>query len=244
MGGCFSGVGFGLTTKKKGGKIELGYWAIRGLGAPLRMMCTYAGQDYTDFQIDDPKKWFGAKKEEVKAKLPIANLPFVIDGDVYVCQSNACFLYLGDKFGLNGKTASEKLKVLMLVQEVMDLRNTVIDIVYPFKGVCKTFPEHMAKLNNHLQKDVVGNYEKLDAMVTGPYTLGSSVSTPDFHIFEMLDQHELMFAKAGVPSNLSQFPKLKKLYESFKAMPQLKSYFASPAASLPVNNKGAGAHFA
>mmetsp|Transcript_143208 Transcript_143208/g.249771 ORF Transcript_143208/g.249771 Transcript_143208/m.249771 type:complete len:243 (+) Transcript_143208:72-800(+) len=241
MGGCFSG--FGLASKSKGGKIEIGYWAIRGLGAPLRMMCTYGGVEFTDYQVSDPKDWFGSKKEEIKAKCPIANLPYLIDGDVVVTQSNACFLYLGDRFGLNGKTPAEKLKVLMMVEEIYDLRNKVIDLVYPFKGLCRNFPEHMEKLNGHLQKDVLGNYAKVEGMIEGPFTLGSSISTPDFHIFEMLDQHEMMYEKANIASTLGTFPKLKKLYETVKALPELKPYFASPAYKFPVNNQGAGAHF-
>ena len=28
------------------GKLIVGYWSIRGLGAPLRLMCEYAGADY------------------------------------------------------------------------------------------------------------------------------------------------------------------------------------------------------
>jgi len=29
-------------------KLSIGYWAIRGLGAPLRMMCCYKAIDYKD----------------------------------------------------------------------------------------------------------------------------------------------------------------------------------------------------
>ena len=42
-------------------KIKMGYWGIRGLGAPLRMMLEYAGADYEDTMYSDPKKWFGEK---------------------------------------------------------------------------------------------------------------------------------------------------------------------------------------
>ena len=34
------------TPSAPTGKIVVGYWSIRGLGAPLRMMCEYAGVDY------------------------------------------------------------------------------------------------------------------------------------------------------------------------------------------------------
>ena len=36
------------------------------------------------------------------------NLPYIVDGDMVVTQSNACLLYLGDKFEMNGSTLEEK----------------------------------------------------------------------------------------------------------------------------------------
>lgn len=237
---CFAGL---LTKKTKSGKIEMGYWAIRGLGAPLRMMLEYSGADYTDFRVQEPGQWFGTKKEAVKAKNPLANLPYLIDGDTCVCQTNACFLYLGDRFGLNGTTSAERLKTVQLVEEIYDLRNSVIDLVYPFKMVCRDEVEHHQKLKKHLVDNVKANYGKLSAMLTGPFCLGSSVSTADFHLFEMLDQHELMYTKMGVPSTLGEFPALKKLHATMKALPLLKKYFESDAYTLPCNNPIADCYF-
>lgn len=34
------------------GKLTIGYWNCRGLGAPLRMMATYAQLDYVDKQYE------------------------------------------------------------------------------------------------------------------------------------------------------------------------------------------------
>lgn len=35
-----------MAASEPQGKLIVGYWSIRGLGAPLRMMCEYAGADY------------------------------------------------------------------------------------------------------------------------------------------------------------------------------------------------------
>lgn len=35
-----------MAASSPQGKLIVGYWSIRGLGAPLRMMCEYAGADY------------------------------------------------------------------------------------------------------------------------------------------------------------------------------------------------------
>ena len=64
-----------------------------------------------------------------------ANLPYVVDGDKCVCQTNAVFLYLGDKYNLNGSTPEEKLKNTQLLDEIYDVRNAMIELSYPFKKV-------------------------------------------------------------------------------------------------------------
>ena len=40
---------------------------------------------------------------DLKQLNPLINLPYLIDGDVIVSQSNACFTYLGRKFDMLGK---------------------------------------------------------------------------------------------------------------------------------------------
>ena len=91
-------------------QLVVGYWSIRGLGAPLRMMCEYAGVDYEPRCYDalpqegggwDVSDWFG-KKPELYARNALMNLPFVEDGEHIVAQTNACFSHLGRVLGLNG----------------------------------------------------------------------------------------------------------------------------------------------
>ena len=69
------------------------------------------------------------------------------------------------------------------------------------------------------------------------YFAGETVTAGDFHVFEMVDQHEMMAARASLPSPLAKYPNLKAFYARFKALPQLEAYFASDACKLIVNNK-------
>jgi len=225
-----------LCEASKGGKIEMGYWAIRGLGAPLRMMLEHSGIEYSDFVVNTPDQWFGSKKEDVKKLNPLANLPFLIDGDVCVCQTNAVFLYLGDRCGLNGATASQRLMTVQLLEEIYDLRNRVIELVYPFKEVCRDQAEHDDKMGKHLAGGAEDNYAKFEACVAGPFVLGGDISTADFHLFEMLDQHEIMATKTGASSLLTKFPKLNALHAALRATPALAKYFESAPYKFPLNN--------
>ncbi len=68
--------------------ITVGYWSIRGLAAPLRMMVMYAGRALNNVMYDcadvnghfDRSEWL-TKKPALKDKNPFMNLPYVIDGD-------------------------------------------------------------------------------------------------------------------------------------------------------------------
>ena len=108
--------------------ITVGYWSIRGLGAPLRMMVMYAGCPLNAVNYDlkvkegggfDASEWFSAKPE-FKARNPFINLPYIEDGDVLISQSNACLSYLGRKLGFWGTTPAEEIECEQLLCEVSD----------------------------------------------------------------------------------------------------------------------------
>ena len=74
--------------------VTIGYWKIRGLAAPLRMTCSYAGAEYTsvdyELQPKDGGGWDRSEWTSVKPGLmeknAMMNLPYVLDGDVYIVQ--------------------------------------------------------------------------------------------------------------------------------------------------------------
>ena len=72
----------------------------------------------------DTSSWFGPKAS-LREKNPLLNLPYVRDGDALITQSNACMVYLGDKLGLMGDTAQDRIEIEQLLCECMDLRNAV-----------------------------------------------------------------------------------------------------------------------
>ena len=80
--------------------IEVGYWTIRGLGAPCRMMVMFAGAPLKAACYDlvpkegggfDPSAWFDTKPA-LRAKNPLMNLPYVIDGDRIISQVSSSIL--------------------------------------------------------------------------------------------------------------------------------------------------------
>merc|ERR1711868_223139 len=62
---------------------------------------------------------------------------------------------------------------------------------------------------------------------------GVSLAFPDFHMYELLDQHKMMS-----PECLNDCPNLKAFVERFEGLPQIAKYRKSPKfMSGPLNNK-------
>ena len=79
--------------------IKIGYWAPRSLAEPLYMFLEYKNVPYEKivYTKENPEKWFEDDRENIGVDFP--NLPYIIDGDVKLSQSNSIMKYLEKKFG-------------------------------------------------------------------------------------------------------------------------------------------------
>jgi len=223
-----------LTKRKKTGKITMGYWGIRGLGAPLRMMLEYAGAEYEDVQYTEPGPWFAEKKPELLKKNALANLPFLEmpDGTV-VAESNACYVALAEHLGMSGG-----LKDLQLLCLCMCTRNDMTNRCYD-KSKCPdkaAFDASMAKL---LESGLFDKYEASLALSGTKFFCGDAPSACDFHIFEMMDQFTKLASALSLPPPLAKLPLSAAFHSNVKALPTLQKYFASDIyLNAPVNAPG------
>eukprot|EP00928_Gymnodinium_smaydae_P062349 TRINITY_DN46234_c0_g1_i1.p1 TRINITY_DN46234_c0_g1~~TRINITY_DN46234_c0_g1_i1.p1 ORF type:complete len:268 (-),score=54.91 TRINITY_DN46234_c0_g1_i1:116-865(-) len=225
-----------------GSPLTIGYHRIRGLGAPLRMMCYYKSCPFENavYGADMQDTWFKGKKPELLAKNSCINLPYIVDGDKVVTQSNTCLLYLGQKLGVD--TPEHFIANHTVLDQTMDLRNDLMKIVYPF-GSVKTKDEFPDAAKAHLESSAKTNFTKLEGFCVGPYMCGAAPQSGDFHVFEMLDQHQSICVALGVPDVLDGFPKLKALHAAFKADPALSKYFDSECHKGYMQNNGLITHF-
>lgn len=236
-----TGRGYG-GRKGLSSKPVIGYHHIRGLAAPLRMMCFYAKQEFVDktYGSDLVAKWFKSEKQDLLKKNAAVNLPYVIDGDVVVTQTNSCLLYLGAKMGIDKEDM--RFANQQVLDQTMDLRNDLIKVVYPFSGVDKSKFEEAAK--KHIGEPATTHFTKLEGMCVGPFMCGTAIQSGDFHVFEMLDQHQSLCSHLEVKNVFEELPKLKALHANMKALPQLKAYFQSDMyLNYPQNNPIVPAHF-
>lgn len=224
-------------------EVEMGYWKIRGLGAVIRMILEYKGVKYTDNQYEDGTKWFKEDKPKILEKNPLANLPYIVCGNVCVCQTNSVLNYLGSRLRLNGPNPAARLLNDQLLNEIYDVRNGVIDLVYPFKKVSRSEEEYKESAMKRAEEPPFSKFEAILEKSGTDFFSASKPCTADFHIWEMLDQHKLMAAKMGKDDIFEKFPKCKAFHDRFRALPTLEKYFESDAYKLPCNNPMANAYF-
>jgi len=239
--------------EEKKDKIIVAYWEIRGLGAPLRMICEYANAPYEAVTYPlkgSPGNWDNSSwmdfKPTLKAKNPLINLPYVIDGNHIVTQSNACFYYLGRKFNLNGKNEEEHIKNDQCLMQVVDMRNEAVYLFY------SSPEEYSKKIDKYVDSDITKNYTKFEEWLaynkTAYLVHNDGPATADFHLWEMLDQHEALaksinrpnlFLGIGHESEPTKYPLLREYYKRFRALSSLQNYFSGHLYALPPNNKQA-----
>ena len=240
-----------LATAAAGSSTQLvvAYWNIRGLCAPLRMMCYFSGHAKTttfrNYDAGSPKdpeykqSWFKGDKPALLEANALMNLPYLIDSSdgetITVCQTNAIVVYLAEKFDLQGRTRLERARAQQILCQTMDLRNAAVSQFYSggdeerFNAGLAAYPDsvraHYAKLEGFL------------AQTGTSFAAADVVTFADFHLFEMLDAHEVFAQRYGLGSFLAVgHPRLSSLHARMRALPALDAYFKSEHASLPINN--------
>ncbi|XP_065179218.1 glutathione S-transferase Mu 1-like [Sycon ciliatum] len=212
----------------------LGYWKIRGLATAARYMLAYTDTEWEDAMYEcgaeppyDRSSWL--EKKFTLGLGPFANLPYFIDGDVKIVESNAILRYIGDQHNLCGTTKEEKAYCNMYEHVVMGFRNGFVGLCYDKKG----FEERRAPYIKELKETKLPKFA--EALGDKKFLCGDNITFPDFHFFELLDQH-LTFE----PGCLDDFPTLKAYHERIAELPKIKAYRASDRfVARPVNNPSA-----
>eukprot|EP00735_Rhodelphis_limneticus_P002260 TRINITY_DN13066_c0_g1::TRINITY_DN13066_c0_g1_i1::g.10698::m.10698 TRINITY_DN13066_c0_g1::TRINITY_DN13066_c0_g1_i1::g.10698 ORF type:complete len:250 (-),score=91.88,sp/P48774/GSTM5_MOUSE/52.51/3e-79,GST_N/PF02798.15/2.1e-17,GST_C/PF00043.20/1.6e-13,GST_C/PF00043.20/4.3e+03,GST_C_2/PF13410.1/3.3e-08,GST_C_3/PF14497.1/2e-07,GST_N_3/PF13417.1/0.00016,GST_N_2/PF13409.1/0.031 TRINITY_DN13066_c0_g1_i1:151-861(-) len=211
--------------------IELGYWDIRGLAQPIRLLLAYTGVEYRNILYTcgnppdyDRSSWFNVKE---KLGFDFPNLPYLIDDEVKLTQSNAILRYLGRKFGLEGGTEAEKQRIDLIAEESMDFRNSIVRLCYN-----PSFDE----LFSEWMQQTVGRLHRFEAFLGDSlWFAGDKLTWVDFIMYELLDQSRIM-----VPDILQDFPKLAAYLQRFEEIPEIKEYMQSARfMRFPLNNKTA-----
>lgn len=216
---------------------RLGYWNIRGLGQPLRIVCEVGGLNYTEDRYElkrnedgtlDGSQWERKKAELAESgELDFPNLPYLFGPNgVKLSEFTAILSYLATKAGLAGAKPEEKATMDMLVSVSQEVRGRYVRAVY---GDFEAEREDLVRVVEAKCQQVSRFYSR---QAEGPYLLGQSITFADIVWMDLIDQLlELC------PSVFDQFPNLKKLHSAVKLHPKIQSYMSSDHfIDRPFNN--------
>merc|ERR1712242_384608 len=79
--------------------IQVGYWSVRGIAEPIHMYLAYKEIPFEKktYTFSNMTEW--TENDKKSLELDFANIPYLIDGDVKICQSNTILRYLEKKYG-------------------------------------------------------------------------------------------------------------------------------------------------
>lgn len=206
----------------------LGYWNIRGLAQPIRLLLAYSETEYEDKQYAygpapdyDRSSWLNEKHT---LGLDFPNLPYYIDGDVKLTQSIVILRYLARKLKLEPESEEDKIRGDLIEQQIRDIHMNFAMMCYKPEFE-KLKEEYLKNLPNVLKpvSDFLGKRQYFASQNKPTYV--------DFLVYESLDHHKLL-----APDCLNDYPNLKDFTKRIEDLPTIQKYMQSPNfLKFPLN---------
>lgn len=205
----------------------LGYWKIRGLAEPIRLLLTYAGEEFEEKLYEsgpapdfDRSQWLN---EKFKLGLDFPNLPYYIDGDTKITQSSAIIRYIARKHKLAGSTEEELVRIDVVENQLIDLNRNFVNLCYNPKfeslkpDYVKNLPDALKHISEFLGKS--------------KFLAGDNVTFVDFLAYSYISK-QLTLA----PNCLENFPNLKEFQSRVENLPTVNEYIKNaPQSKFPMN---------
>jgi glutathione S-transferase len=213
-------------------KAKLGYWKIRGLAAPIRMLLHYCDVPFEDVRHEQggPPDFSGADWLEKKFTLGLAipNVPYYIDDRGRLTQSLAIMRYVAARHGSReGGLGYDTPHVDMIANAAMDLRNAF--------AACSYGSRTMDDVESAVALQIRPQLQIWEAHISGcpAFCAGERLSFADFFLAEHIEQIRLVLPRA-----VDGCPALLAYAERFFALDKIQAFMRTPYyMHRPVNNK-------
>jgi len=210
----------------------LGYWSIRGLAQPIRLVLEYGQIPYRErrYLAEGPPSYSRKDWTDEKEKLGMdfPNLPYLFDGDLKLTQSTSIIRYVARKAGLVPTDEKTLAKMEMLEGEVIDFRDRWVEMCYSGQQFEAKKGYHFNGLPTYLTK-----FEKW--MSKNKWLAGDVVTYVDFMFYECLDAHCTLWEHL-----LDDYPCIKAFMSAVEKLPHISEYLKSDKnIKRPINNPSA-----
>ncbi len=205
--------------------MEFVYWPIKGLAEHIRWLLNYCAVEYRETTVDDYDKWLAEKNG---LGLPFPNLPYIVDGDFKLSESQAIARYVCAKFkpDLLGKDFVEAARV-------ENLAGVMGDVLQPYA-------RHIA------DKELIGESIEADAarsrVAEKVAQLAAFLGEKEFfHGRPTLNDIEFgcvayrlwTYCKThGLPNPVESHPNLFRLSQRVRRLPGIQEYLQTPHAKF------------
>ena len=229
------------TAPLTAGEPTLVYWDICGLGEAIRLALAFSGGGFDDVRLDPGTPgeasykcaWVAAKPS---LGLRFPNLPYFLDGDIALTQSNAILRHIGrTRAKLQVDVSAATLaQIDQALEQASDLDDVLTGACYRggASAVTAAFESRLPSALAELDRVLALNGG------AGPFVLGSVVSIADFKIFELLRKCRIAASEVGLAEDpLAGLGALSGHVAAVAALPAVAAYIASPEySSRPLNN--------
>jgi len=230
-----------IPTASIDGKITTVYWNICGLGQPVRYALELAGVEYVDVRVHwgpgapgtaGYKQMWSDRKPAIGEVVTFPNLPYLLDGEVALAQSNTIIRYIGRKFDLMGDPASAHIVDLMFDQTAD----------FDSQGTGLAYREGLPGLKKYCETQLPGLLAYWARLLGGkPFMTGEKVTVADLKVYETLRKLKLIEAQPEVGTTaLAGTPTLLQFITRIEELPAMKAYLGSEQfLARPLNNEHA-----
>ncbi len=200
--------------------LTLGYWNIRGMAEPIRMLMEHLGVNYKEELYElgpgpefNRDQWL---KQKFSLGLDFPNLPYLIDSPLKITESLAIMRYICHKFEpkLLGTTLEEWAYVDMLAGVLYDLIQAKGDIMYspdPTKVPQRRFDSLNATVKRFAEM-----------LNTKKFLAGDKLTYVDFIAAEALESINDL-----IEPIFKTYPSLERYHKDVLSLPNVHKYKTS-----------------
>lgn len=150
--------------------MEFGYWKCQGRSEVSVYVLHYIGKDFTIYNPPDFQEWSQKKQKMQDEGFFAPNLPYLIDGDYKLSESQAIPIYLLKKYGkedMLGKNTEEMGRVCQLGGIFGDQMKDMFEITTT-EEYKESYDKKLQTLQTRLKKisDFLGDKEYLMGYLT------------------------------------------------------------------------------
>lgn len=189
----------------------LGHWEVRGAAQPIRNLLHYLSLPYSEVLYPNEDSWFNIAKPALKSDFP--NLPYLIDGDKTITESQAIIVYLclkANRTDLLGGTLEGEIDLVQLRSFWNDLRRQFYELA------CDKKEENLIE---KLKEKVIPGFKLLSRHLGEKEWINGGLTVMDFVLAEGIEW--VMLQEGDL---LASMDNLKKLVQRVYDLPGVKEY--------------------